>query len=70
MKRFCAAFLVLGVVSSPTWAAPKILTGEEIAALLPKIVTSGEQTRQTFSAAGATTYNDRGGTLMAPRGAR
>jgi hypothetical protein len=60
MKTLVATVLVLGAMLSPAWAVPKNLTGEEIAELLPKIIASGEQTRQTFSAAGATTYTDRG----------
>ena len=41
-------------------AAPKLLSGEEIAALLPTIIALSPQSRQTFSAAGPTTYTDRG----------
>ena len=41
-------------------AHSKLLTSEEIAALLPTIVAIGEKTRQIFSAAGPTTYTDRG----------
>ncbi len=41
-------------------ASAKPLTSEEITALLPTIVAVGDQTSQIFSAAGATTYTDRG----------
>ena len=54
--------VLAAVLLIPTQAlsAPKLLNGEAIADLLPKIIALGEQTRQTFSAAGATTYTDRG----------
>ncbi|NKB52516.1 MAG: hypothetical protein GKR97_09870 [Rhizobiaceae bacterium] len=41
-------------------ASAKPLTSDEISELLPTIVAIGDQTSQIFSAAGATTYTDRG----------
>lgn len=47
------SFLLLG---SLALSEPRTLTNDEIAGLLPKIIAIGDDTRQTFSAAGATTY--------------
>lgn len=41
-------------------AEPRAMSGSEIADLLPTIVANGDDTRQTFSASGATTYVDKG----------
>ncbi|MEP1206352.1 MAG: hypothetical protein ABJM29_17355 [Rhizobiaceae bacterium] len=49
---------ILAVSNGQAFAKP--LTSEEIAQLLPKIIAIGDQTSQIFSAAGATTYTDRG----------
>ena len=58
-QAMAAAFTgLLMLASGPVQA--KLLTGEEIAELLPTIVAVGDQTSQIFSAAGATTYTDRG----------
>ena len=60
MKRFLVTLGLGAVLLSPNAAHSKLLTSDEIAALLPTIVAMGEQTRQIFSAAGPTTYTDRG----------
>lgn len=49
----------LSVQSSPG-AQERPLLDAEIAALLPTIIIYGDQTRQVFSAAGATTYTFKG----------
>ena len=60
MKLVFAAVAMLSLLMSSAAAELKVLTGEEIEELLPQIVAVGDQTRQTFSAAGGTTYTDRG----------
>ena len=55
---FRTAFVLL-LLTSPLSAEERKLSDAEIEAL-PTIVALGEDTRQTFSARGATTYSDRG----------
>ncbi len=50
----------LTLLAAPLGAEERKLNDAEIDALLPTIVVLGENTRQTFSARGATTYTDRG----------
>ena len=52
--------LALILFAAPLSAEERKLNNAEIDALLPTIVSLGENTRQTFSARGATTYTDRG----------
>ena len=56
MFRALALILIAGGAA----AEERPLAGNEIAALLPTIVALGTGTRQTFSAAGATTYSQGG----------
>ena len=56
---FRTAFVLLLLTSSLS-AEERKLSDAEIEALLHTIVALGEDTRQTFSARGATTYSDRG----------
>ena len=58
MKRLLIAALCLSATA--LGAAEVKLTTDEITALLPTVVAIGEGTRQTFSAAGATTYTQGG----------
>ena len=60
MTKLVVALSLGTVLLSSNAAHSKLLTSDEIAALLPTIVAIGEQTRQIFSAAGPTTYTDRG----------
>lgn len=59
MIMFRTAFVLL-LLTSPLSAKERKLSDAEIEALLPTIIVLGEDTRQTFSAGGATTYSDRG----------
>lgn len=52
--------LPLMLLAAPLGAEERQLNDAEINALLPIIAAIGEDTRQTFSANGATTYSDRG----------
>lgn len=60
MTRTHSLAVIATLICAPVAAEPKALSGEEIAALLPTIVALSPQSRQTFSAAGPTTYTDRG----------
>ncbi len=51
-----AHIFVLLLASNPGLAAERLLNGDEIRSLLPKIVAVGENSRQIFMATGATTY--------------
>lgn len=48
------------LLTASAMAAEKALSGAEIARLLPMIVAVGDNSRQTFTASGATTYIDGG----------
>lgn len=58
MRVLIAVCTVL--LASPAKPADRPLTNAEIADLLPRVVAIGQDTRQTFSAAGATTYSQGG----------
>ena len=55
--RLLFALLFLGTSAH---AAERKLSGVEIAKLLPTVIATGTDTRQTFSKAGATTYTFKG----------
>ena len=60
MIRTLSLAVIAALAWTPVAAEPKVLNGDEIAALLPTIVALSPQSRQTFSSAGPTTYTDRG----------
>ena len=60
MKIVCGILFSLICLCGSVSAAPKTLSGPEIQALLPTVILDGDQTRQIFSAAGATTYKVQG----------
>ncbi|MCJ8308108.1 MAG: hypothetical protein HRU27_04305 [Rhizobiaceae bacterium] len=60
MNKIFAVSIATSMTCGPAFAELKTLNGEEIAALLPTIIALSPQSRQTFSAAGPTTYTDRG----------
>ena len=55
-----AAVVGVNVMGSNVWAEPTVMRGQDIEALLPTVILEGDQTRQIFSAAGATTYTVQG----------
>ena len=60
MKQFSLSLLLGLALVSNVGAVEKKLSSLEIEVLLPSIVAVSDTTRQSFSAAGATTYTDRG----------
>lgn len=60
MRIIALAAAWCALATWPANAELRVLKGAEIEALLPTIVAVGNQTRQTFSATGGTTYTDRG----------
>ncbi|EFL87813.1 hypothetical protein [Ahrensia sp. R2A130] len=56
MRLLLAALLMI----STAQAGQRKLDGAAVAALLPTIIATGQDTRQTFSEAGATTYSFKG----------
>ncbi len=60
MNRIVLSLAILGGLTGSLFAEERILSEAEIFVLLPKIIAVGKDTRQTFSAAGATTYTDSG----------
>jgi len=56
MKFIALIIMVFSCV--PAMAQEKELSGEELTKLLPKIIATGKNSRQTFTKTGATTYWD------------
>jgi len=54
------ALIFVAIFCAPAMAAEKELSGEEITNLLPVIIATGKNSRQTFKKSGATTYWDNG----------
>ena len=61
------AVIILACYCVPAMAAEKELSGEEITDLLPTIIATGKNSRQTFTKIGATTYWDNGRKILGAR---